>query len=135
MPWKTEDQPYDIMKPLSLSVRVLVLTISALLIMGTQHYLLAATAADGGRLVIKRSPVMADNVSVTVLIDGKPAGIVRRGGYEHYLAPGRHVLSVSPNRLNGPWHTTLDVRAGETYSYVVSFNVNKLVLTPAAKPR
>lgn len=125
------------MKRLSLPARVLVLTISALFFTSAHQSLVAASAADSGRLVVKRSPVMPDNASATIIIDGKPAGVVRRGGgvYEHYLTPGRHVLSVSTNRLNGPWHTTLDVRAGETYSYIVSYNVDKLVMTPAAKPR
>ena len=119
------------MKLLSLSARLLLLAVSVLFITSAHHGLFAATAADGGRLVIKRSPVMGANVTVTVVIDGKPVGVVRRAGtFEHNLAPGRHVLSVSPNRLNGPWHTTLDVRAGETYSYVVSYNVDKLVMTP-----
>ena len=124
------------MKRLCLPAPILVLVISALLIASANPGLFAATAADSGRLVIKRSPVLGDNVMVTVTIDGKPAGVVRRAGtYEQLLTPGRHLLSVSPNKLAGPWHTTLDVRAGETYSYVASFHVDKLVLTPVTKSR
>ena len=132
------------MKRLSLSAPVLVLAISAVLIASANRSLIArdnndstgsrvifaTTAADGGRLLIKRSPALGDNVAVSVTIDGKPAGTVRRGHtYERHLPTGRHELSVSPNRLGGPWHATLNVRAGETYSYVASYHVNKLVLT------
>ena len=124
------------MKRLSLAAPVLGLMIFALLIVGAPQSLFATTAADGGHLEIKRSPTLGDNVMVTVTIDGMPAGVVRRAGiYHHYLAPGRHVLLVSPNALAGRWHTTLDVHPGETYSYVVSFNVDKLVLTRTAKFR
>ena len=92
--------------------------------------ILAATAADSGRLIIKRSPVLADNLGVTIAIDGKPIGVVRRGSaFEHPLSPGRHVLTATPSRRGDPWRGAVDVRAGETYSYVVSYNVNKLVLT------
>lgn len=138
------------MKRSCLPAPILVLVISAVLIGNADRSLnarnndasaesgviFATTAADGGRLLIKRSPVLGDNIAVAVTIDGKPAGTVRRGQtYERYLAPGRHVLTVSPNRLRGPWHATLEVRAGETYSYVASYNVNKLVLTPVTKSR
>jgi hypothetical protein len=92
----------------------------------------ATSAADGGRLVIKRSPVMADNASVTIMIDGKPAGTLSRNrGYDRYIKPGRHALTASPNRSGDPWHGTLDVKVGGTYTYTASYNVHKVVLTPA----
>ena len=79
---------------------------------------------------------MGDNVALAVTIDGQPAGSVRRGqAYERSLAPGRHELLVSPNRARGRWRSTLNVRAGETYSYIVSYSVDKLVLTPVTKSR
>lgn len=96
----------------------------------------ATGAADGGRLIIKRSPVMAHNAAVTIMIDGKPAGTLsRNSGYDRYITPGVHTLTASPNRSGDPWHGTLNVRAGETYSYTASYNVNKVVLTPAKVPR
>lgn len=96
----------------------------------------ATSAADGGRLVIKRSPVLGTKVTVTISIDGKPAGLLRRGQtYDRYITPGRHVLIASPPRLASEWRTVLAVRPGETYSYTASFNGSKLVLTPAGGPR
>ena len=96
----------------------------------------ATSAADGGRLVIKRSPVLGSNVSVTLTIDGKPAGTLVRGHtYDRYITPGRHVLVASPSRSGATWRANLDVRPGETYSYSASYNVNKLVLTPLSGSR
>src|SRR5205085_6960980 len=93
-------------------------------------------AAGTGRLIIKRSVVLGHNVSVAIYIDGKPAGTLRRNHpFEKSLAPGRHVLVASPNRARGDWQTTLNVRAGETYTYTASYNVDKLVLTPATMSR
>jgi hypothetical protein len=96
----------------------------------------ATSAADGGRLVIKRSPVLARNVAITLTIDGKLAGTLGWGRtYDRYITPGRHVLTATPNRSRGAWQGTLDVRAGETYSYTASYNVNRIVLTPVSGSR
>lgn len=89
----------------------------------------ATSATDGGRLVITRSPLLGYKSRIDITIDGKPAGIVaRQRPFDRYLTPGRHILTATPSR-GGEWRTVLDVRAGETYSYSASYNVNKLVLT------
>ena len=93
----------------------------------------ATSAADGGRLLIKRSPVLGTKVSITLTIDGKPAGLIRRGQtYDKCITPGRHVLVASPSKAGSEWRTVLEVRPGQTYSYTASFNVDKLVLTPTS---
>lgn len=130
-----------------LSVRVLRLAIGALLIASanqslnakedksshTSGAIFATSAADGGRLYIRRSPVLGDNVQIAIKIDGQLAGtLVRRRTYDRFITPGRHVLIATPNRSGGPWQGTLDVQRGKTYSYTASFNVNKLVLTPVS---
>lgn len=95
----------------------------------------ATSAADGGRLFVQRSPTLGRNVSITLTIDGKPAGTLTWGRtYDGYITPGRHVLTASPNRSREGWQGTLNVRRGETYSYSASYNVSKLVLTPV-QPR
>src|SRR3954470_8393249 len=114
------------------SVSVLRITICALFIAGAQLSL----AADGGHLVIKRSPTLAHNLAVTITIDGKLAGTLTRGRtFETPLAPGKHMLTASPGRGRSPWHGTLNVRAGETYTYTASYNVSELVLTPGTTSR
>ena len=89
----------------------------------------ATSAADGGRLVIRRSPLLGDNVSIAIFINGKPAGSMRGRTYDRYITPGRHTLTASPDRAQGKWQGTLDVRVGETYSYTASSNNDKVVLT------
>ena len=93
----------------------------------------ATSAADGGRLVIRRSPLLGDNVSIAIFINGKPAGSMRGRTYDRYITPGRHTLTASPGRAQ--WQGTLDVRVGETYSYTASSNNDKVVLTRASGPR
>jgi|ERR1044071_4594138 hypothetical protein len=139
------------MKQMSFSTTVLPLAICALLIASANQSvnardnnssnrsgtIFARSAADGGRLFIRRSPVLGRNVAISLTIDGQLAGTLTWGHtYDKYITPGRHILIVSPNRRFGdPWRATLDVRPGQTYSYSASYNVNKLVLTPVNGPR
>ena len=138
------------MKQISSSIPVLRLAICALLIASANQSvnardsnssnrsgaIFATSAADGGRLFIRRSPVLGTRVTVTLTIDGKPAGLLRRGQtYDKYITPGRHVLVASPSRAGSEWRTVLDVRPGQTYSYTASFNVDKLVLTQVSGSR
>ena len=93
----------------------------------------ATSAADGSRLVVRRSPVLGHNVRITLTIDGQLAGTLVRGHtFDRYITPGRHILTASPSRSGDPWKGTLDMRPGKAYSYTASFNVNKLVLTPVS---
>ena len=96
----------------------------------------ATSAADGGRLFIRRSPVLGHNVRITLTIDGKLAGTLVRGHtYDRYITPGRHILTASPNRSGGAWQGTLNVLPGKTYSYSAAYQVNKLGLTPVTGSR
>jgi hypothetical protein len=96
----------------------------------------AATAADGGRLVIRRSPTLGDNVSVTLRLDGKLAGTLTRGRtYDQFIAPGDHTIAASPSAGGIPWRGTVNVHAGETYTYTATYTVNQIALTPAANSR
>jgi hypothetical protein len=132
------------MKQLRFSGPVL-LAISALLIAGGSQSvearesnspdrssaIFATSASDGGRLIIRRSPVLGDNVQISLTIDGKVAGTLVRGRtYDRYIVPGRHILVASPNRSRGDWQGILTLRRGETYSYTASVNANGLMLTP-----
>ena len=84
-----------------------------------------------GRLIIKRSPALGYNVTITVYIDGRLAGAFVRGHTFHrYISPGRHVITARPNRLRGDWSGILDVRPGQTYAFVASCPPQHLVLDP-----
>jgi len=97
----------------------------------------ATSATNGGRLVLKHSPVLGLNVVVGVAIDGQEVASFSKGhSFDRFITPGRHTISVYPNgKESSGSRTTLDVRAGETYSYVVKQQVNKMVLEPTAKSR
>ena len=115
------------------SAIVLFLAICAWLVAGATP---AASAADGGRLVISGSPVLGQNVAMTIKIDDQIVGTLMHGRtFDKYMAPGRHVVTVVPNRLLGNWVATLDVRAGQTFSYVVKANTKAIYLVPSAQPR
>ena len=77
---------------------------------------------------------MGRNVTITLEIDGKPAGSLRWGGtYDTSITPGRHFLTAWASRDGEAWQATLDVRPGQTYSYSASYSVDRLVLTPRTR--
>ena len=131
------------MKPARPFTLGLILTTCALLFVGSTqtiyardyepsrraHSIFATSAADGGRLIIKRSPVLGYNVPITMWIDGQLAGAFVWGHtYDRYITPGRHLLVAEPNLLRGDWQGILDVRPGQTYTYIASINPKQLFL-------
>ena len=95
----------------------------------------ASSLADGGRIRMKHSPVLGINIPIAVSIDGRQAGAFAKGHvYERYLTPGRHYVDASrPGRLYDTWHGILDVRRGETYSFVVKCTPNHVILQPVGR--
>jgi hypothetical protein len=91
--------------------------------------------ADGGALRIKHSPALGQNVAVVMTIDGDLAGAFTKGHvYQRFLTPGRHKITASRNGRNiDTWFGDLDVQRGQTYSFVVKYNVNQMVLVPTAE--
>ena len=88
-----------------------------------------------GILRMKHSPVLGINIPIAIWIDGEQAGVFAKGHiYERYLAPGRHDVHASrPGRLSDSWYGTLDVRPGETYSFVVKCTLNQVILQPVSR--
>jgi hypothetical protein len=136
------------MKKVSVPVTVLRVALYALLIAAANHSvkaretdssnasgaIFATSPSHGGRLIVNRSPTLGHNIGVTLTIDGQLAGSITRGRtFDRYITPGRHTLGASPGRGRTPWHGTLNVRAGETYTYTASYHVNKLELTPVSR--
>ena len=105
---------------------------------GRPQYSRAATyansLADGGRIRMKHSPVLGINIPITVWIDGELAGPFAKGHvFERYLTPGRHEIYASRpgiGRRSDSFHGTVDVRRGETLSFVVYCNPNRVILQP-----
>jgi hypothetical protein len=93
----------------------------------------ANSLADGGRVRMKHSPSLGINIAIAVRIDGVQAGAFTKGQvYDKYLTPGRHDFYVSrSHQLTGSWRGTLDIRRGETYSFVIKINPNAVFLLPS----
>jgi hypothetical protein len=90
---------------------------------------IAAGPANSGHLIIKRSPAMGRNLSVTIRINGKLGGLLSwHRTFETDLTPGRHSISAEPSQFAQQWHGTVDVRPGQTYSYMAYYTLNRLVL-------
>ena len=94
----------------------------------------ANSFSDGGRIRMKHSPVLGINVPISVWIDGVLAGPFAKGHvFERYLTPGRHDVYASrpgPGRRSDAWVGTVDVRRGETLSFVVHCNPYRVILQP-----
>jgi hypothetical protein len=117
------------MKKSSLPTAIL-LVLTAVFFLASASQSLANSATQAGRLVISRSPTLGRNVTITLKIDGKLVGSIGSGRtYDQPIASGRHVLNASATRTAGSWQATLDVHAGQTYSYSAAYSVDKLVLT------
>lgn len=90
-----------------------------------------------GLLRMKHSPVLGINIPISVWIDGRQAGVFAKGHvYQRSLAPGRHELYAErpgAGRRYDSWYSVLDVRPGETYSFVVSCTPNRVVLSPVSR--
>jgi hypothetical protein len=88
-----------------------------------------------GVLRMKHSPVLGLNVPIAVWIDGVQAGAFAKGHvYQRSLTPGRHSVYASrPGQMFDSYYGTLDVRPGETYSFLVKCTVNRVILQPVSR--
>src|SRR5687767_4515291 len=86
-------------------------------------------------LRMKHSPVLGINIPITVHINGALEGAFAKGHvFQRTLAPGRHTIEASrPSRPSHTFFGTLDVRPGETYSFVVKCTPNQVYLVPVSQ--
>jgi hypothetical protein len=84
---------------------------------------------------MKHSPVLGINIPITVYINGALEGAFAKGHvFQRSLAPGRHTIHASrPARPSHSFFGTLDVRPGETYSFVVKCTPNQVYLVPVSQ--
>ena len=126
------------MKTANSSVVVVVLMASALLLTSASQLSAGQSEysrSSDGVLRMKHSPVLGINIPIAVWIDGQMAGAFAKGHfYERYLAPGRHTIYASrPSRESDSYYGTLEVRPGETYSFVVKCTPNQVHLVPVSR--
>ena len=95
----------------------------------------AATApipANSGRLMVNRVANFGSNLVLVLSVDGKDVGSFTEGrNYSGYLSAGQHVIiaRVNPNLTGaGPAQKTLDVKAGQTYSFTAGLSGGKMTL-------
>jgi hypothetical protein len=117
---------------------VLLVAVGALLFAGAKQSVAGQSEysrSGDGLLRMKHSPVLGINIPIAVWIDGVQAGAFAKGHvYERSLTPGRHdVYASRPGRLYDSWYGTLDVRPGETYSFVVKCTPNHVILQPVSR--
>lgn len=90
-----------------------------------------------GILRMKHSPALGINVPISVWINGRQAGVFAKGHvYERALAPGQNEIYAERagfGRKFDSWYSVLDVRAGQTYSFVVKCTPNRVLLLPVSQ--
>jgi hypothetical protein len=90
------------------------------------------------RLIIRRDPGIGRHLIIHLSIDGSPAVAIAYGRtYEGFLSPGRHVLSLLPTpdpKWRTPSQRILDVRGGETYSFMAMGNSGYIKLKAPGEP-
>ena len=87
---------------------------------------------NSGRLLINRVANFGSDLSLVVSVDGKDVGSFTEGrNYSGYLPAGQHVIvaRVDPNQTGaGPARKTLNVQAGQTYSFTAGLSGGKMTL-------
>jgi len=87
---------------------------------------------NSGHLLINRVANFGSDLSLVVSVDGKDAGSFTEGrNYSGYLPAGQHVITarVNPNLTGaGPAQKTLNVKAGQTYSFTAGLSGGKMTL-------
>ena len=92
----------------------------------------SAPPPNSGHVLIYRVPNFGEDVGLVVTVDGKDAGTFGQGAnYSGYLPAGTHHITVraEPNRGGvGAGRRTLNVMAGQTYSYTAAWSGGNLKL-------
>ena len=87
---------------------------------------------NSGHLLINRVANFGSDLSLVVSVDGKDVGSFTEGrNYSGYLSAGQHVITarVDPNQTGaGPARKTLNVKAGQTYSFTAGLSGGKMTL-------
>ncbi len=123
------------MKRYSSISHMLSLTCAGIILVGcgtTQPGAATSPPPNSGHVLIYRVPNFGSNISLVVFVDGKDVGSFTEGrNYDGYLSAGQHVLTarVDPNQAGvRPGRKTLNVVAGQTYSYTAAWSGGNLKL-------
>jgi uncharacterized lipoprotein YajG len=87
---------------------------------------------NSARLLVNRVANFGSDLSLVLSVDGKDVGSFTEGrNYSGYLTAGQHVIMarVNPNLTDaGPARKTLNVKAGQTYSFTAGLSGGKMTL-------
>jgi hypothetical protein len=87
---------------------------------------------NSGHLLINRVANFGSDLSLVVSVDGKDVGSFTEGrSYSGYLPAGQHVITARADPFQagkGPGRKTVNVKAGQTYSYTAGWSGGNLVL-------
>jgi hypothetical protein len=121
------------MKKYSSIIYIVSLACAGLIFTGcTTTQATAPIPANSGHLLINRVANFGSDLSLVVSVDGKDVGSFTEGrNYSGYLPAGQHVITarVNPNLTGaGPAQKTLNVKAGQTYSFTAGLSGGKMTL-------
>src|ERR1043166_9722636 len=121
------------MKKYSSIIYILSLACACLIFAGcTTNQATAPIPPNSGHLLINRVANFGSNLSLVVSVDGKDVGSFTEGrNYSGYLPAGPHVITarIDPNMTGaGPARKTLNVKAGQTYSYTAVVSGGNMTL-------
>ena len=98
----------------------------------TQQSAATAPPPNSARLLVYRVANFGSDLVLLLSIDGKDVGNFTEGRhYSGYLSPGQHVIvaRVDPNEAGIiPVRKTLNVKAGQTYSYTAGQSGGNMTL-------
>src|SRR5258708_39962258 len=87
---------------------------------------------NSARLLVNRVANFGSDLSLVLSVDGKDVGSFTEGrNYSGYLSAGQHVVTarVNPNLTGaGPAQKTLNVKAGQTYSFTAGLSGGNMTL-------
>jgi len=124
------------MKKYSSIICILTLACAGIFLVGCETTQSGAAAAppppNSARLLVNRVANFGSDLVLILSVDGKDVGSFTEGrSYSGYLSPGKHVITarVDPN-LGGirPAQKTLNVKAGQTYSYTAGQSGGNMTL-------
>jgi hypothetical protein len=114
---------------------ILGLACACLILIGcetTQPGAATAPPPNSARLLVNRVANFGSDLVLVLSVDGKDVGNFTEGrSYSGYLSAGQHVITarVDPNQTGaGPARKTLNVKAGQTYSFTAGLSGGNMTL-------
>ena len=115
---------------------ILTLACAGIFLVGCETTQSGASAAppppNSARLLVNRVANFGSDLSLVLSVDGKDVGNFTEGrSYSGYLSAGQHVIvaRIDPNQTGaGPARKTLNVKAGQTYSFTAGLSGGNMTL-------